>query len=78
MTVSQGSSAGRLYIFGQVLHASGPDQDRASEAGPLCLARGSWEIEVITFMEDGTTYEEGRGEIYADGCSKDAQYKMCG
>ena len=65
MTLSQsplGSAASAS--FGRVLHASGPDQDREAKLALYAWLVGSWDIEVTTFMENGTTHE-GRGEIYA-------------
>jgi hypothetical protein len=50
--------------FEQVLHASGPDRDREAKLALYAWLVGSWDIEVITFMEDGTTHE-GLGEIHA-------------
>ena len=50
--------------FEAVLHASGPDRDREAKLALYAWLVGSWDIEIITFMEDGTTHE-GRGEIHA-------------
>jgi hypothetical protein len=48
----------------QVLHSDGPDKDRAAELALFAWIVGRWEIDVTTFLEDGTTHR-GRGEIHA-------------
>ena len=48
----------------EVLHANGPDMARASELVLYGWIVGQWDIDVTTFLEDGTTHR-GRGEIHA-------------
>ena len=50
--------------FAEVLHANGPDTDRAKELELYAWIVGGWEMDVTTFLEDGTTHR-GRGEIHA-------------
>jgi hypothetical protein len=65
MTASQSSlRSAPSASFAQVLHASGPDQDREAKLALYAWLVGSWDMEVTTLMEDGTTHQ-GRGEIHA-------------
>ena len=50
--------------FAQVLHADGPDPQRASPLALYGFLVGRWEMDVTTFLEDGATHR-GRGEIHA-------------
>ena len=50
--------------FAHVLHAEGPDPERAPKLALYAFLIGRWEMEVTTFPEDGTTHR-GRGEIHA-------------
>src|SRR5262245_47601406 len=50
--------------FAQVLHAEAPDRERAGKLALYAWLVGAWEMDVVTFSEDGTTHE-GRGEIHA-------------
>ena len=50
--------------FAQVLHANGPDTARATELVLYAWIVGRWDMDVTTFLEDGTTHR-GRGEIHA-------------
>ena len=58
--------------FAKVLHASGPDPARAAELALYSWIVGRWDMDVTTFLEDGTTHQ-GRGEIHAgwvlQGCA---------
>ena len=51
--------------FVDVLHAHGPDAERAAELDLYSWLVGRWEIEVTTFPADGTTTHRGKGEIHA-------------
>jgi hypothetical protein len=50
--------------FAQVLHANGPDTAHATELALYSWLVGRWDMDVTTFLEDGTTHR-GRGEIHA-------------
>ena len=50
--------------FAEVLHANGPDQNRAAELELYAWLVGRWEFDVTTFLEDGVT-RQGSGEIHA-------------
>ena len=50
--------------FAHVLHADGPDVERAGKLALFSWIVGQWDMDVMTFLEDGTTHR-GRGEIYA-------------
>jgi hypothetical protein len=50
--------------FAQVLHANGPDVTRATKLVLYSWIVGRWDMDVTTFLEDGTTHQ-GRGEIHA-------------
>ena len=45
--------------FVDVLHAHGPDAERAAELDLYSWLVGRWEIEVTTFPADGTTTHRG-------------------
>src|SRR5262245_23552746 len=65
MTVSQSSPrSATSATFAQVLHASGPDQDREAKLALYAWLVGSWDMEVTTRTEDGSAHV-GRGEIHA-------------
>ena len=49
--------------FAQVLHAEGPDPERASKLELFSWFVGQWEMDVTTIREDGHTHH-GRGEIH--------------
>ena len=48
----------------RVLHAPGPDVERESTLALYGWIVGRWQMDVTTFLEDGTTHT-GRGEIHA-------------
>jgi ketosteroid isomerase-like protein len=50
--------------FAQVLHANGPDTERAHGLELYSWIVGRWELDVTTILEDGTTHR-GRGEMHA-------------
>jgi hypothetical protein len=50
--------------FAEVLHASGPDPERASKLELYAWLVGRWDMEITTILEDGERHH-GRGEIYA-------------
>jgi len=50
--------------FAHVLHAAGPDRQRESKLALYGWLVGSWNMEVVTILEDGTTHH-GHGEIHA-------------
>ena len=50
--------------FAQVLHANGPDKERAHELELYSWIVGRWDMNVTTILEDGTTHR-GEGEIHA-------------
>jgi hypothetical protein len=50
--------------FAQVLHAAGPDPDRADKLALYGWLVGDWEMDLTTFPEDGSTHK-GEGEIHA-------------
>jgi hypothetical protein len=50
--------------FAQVLHAAGPDRERADKLALYAWLVGDWEMDVITLLEDGSRHE-GQGEIHA-------------
>ena len=50
--------------FAKVLHASDPDPARAAELALYSWIVGRWDMDVTTFLEDGTTHQGG-GEIHA-------------
>jgi hypothetical protein len=50
--------------FARVLHADGPDKERAGALALYAWLVGAWEIDVTTMLEDGSTHH-GRGEIHA-------------
>jgi hypothetical protein len=54
----------RELSFARVLHAAGPDQDRADKLALYGWLVGDWEFDVTTSLEDGTMHE-GEGEIHA-------------
>ena len=54
-------SASRLS---RVLHAGDPDRERAAKLALYAWLVGEWEMEVVTFTEDGATHR-GEGEIHA-------------
>ncbi len=58
MTVSQ------LTSIASVLHADGPDPERASKLDLFAWLVGGWDMDVTTIAEDGATHQ-GRGEIHA-------------
>jgi hypothetical protein len=47
-----------------VLHSDGPAADRADSMRLFAFLIGSWDMEVVTYEENGTKHE-GRGEIHA-------------
>jgi hypothetical protein len=49
--------------FARVLHAEGPDKEREAGLALYSWFVGSWEMDVTTILEDGTTHS-GRGEIH--------------
>jgi hypothetical protein len=49
--------------FAQVLHADGPDQERATQLALYSWFVGRWDMDVTTFLEDGSTHR-GHGEIH--------------
>lgn len=49
--------------FAQVLHADGPDPERADKLALYGWFVGNWDLDVVTFLEDGTTHK-GQGEIH--------------
>jgi hypothetical protein len=49
--------------FVQVLHADGPDPERADKLALFGWFVGDWEMDVVTFLKDGTAHE-GQGEIH--------------
>jgi hypothetical protein len=50
--------------FADVLHAAGPDPERAAKLGLYAWLVGDWEFEITTILEDGATHG-GHGEIHA-------------
>jgi hypothetical protein len=50
--------------FSGVLHAQGPDRERASSLALYAWLVGRWEFDVTTILEDGTRHS-GHGEIHA-------------
>jgi hypothetical protein len=50
--------------FAQVLHAAGPDRQRADKLALYAWFVGDWQMDVTTLLEDGTRHE-GEGEIHA-------------
>jgi hypothetical protein len=50
--------------FAKVLHAAGPDPERAVKLALYSFIIGDWEMDVTTILEDGTTHS-GNGEIHA-------------
>jgi hypothetical protein len=50
--------------FSDVLHANGPDPERADKLELYSWLVGRWEFDVTTILEDGARHD-GRGEIYA-------------
>lgn len=50
--------------FGHVLHAAGPDRDRADHLALYGWLVGDWEMDVTTFPDDGTMHKD-QGEIHA-------------
>ena len=50
--------------FAEVLHAGGPDPQRASKLQLYAWLVGRWAMDVTTTPEDGSTHH-GRGEIHA-------------
>ena len=50
--------------FARVLHADGPDEDRAPKLALFAWMVGQWDMDVTTMPEDGTTHR-GHGEILA-------------
>jgi hypothetical protein len=50
--------------FADVLHADGPDPERASKLELYAFIIGSWDMRVTAILEDGSTHE-GQGEIHA-------------
>ncbi len=50
--------------FADVLHAAGPDRDRAGKLALYGWLVGDWEMDVTTFPEDGKR-QDGQGEIHA-------------
>jgi hypothetical protein len=49
--------------FAQVLHADGPDRDRADQLALYAWFVGHWNMDVTTLPEDGSTHR-GHGEIH--------------
>ncbi len=50
--------------FSEVLHADGPDAERADKLALFAWLVGNWEMDVETFLEDGSM-QRGQGEIHA-------------
>ena len=50
--------------FADVLHAGGPDPQRASKLQLYAWLVGRWTMDVTTTPDDGTTHR-GRGEVHA-------------
>lgn len=50
--------------FARILHAPGPDPERAPQLELYAWLVGQWELEVTTTPEDGTT-NRGEGEMHA-------------
>ena len=50
--------------FAEVLHANGPDRERAAKLELYSWIVGRWELDVTTMPDDGTTHRGG-GEIHA-------------
>jgi hypothetical protein len=50
--------------FIDVLHASGPDPDRAKELELYAFLVGRWDTEIVTHEQNGATHR-GHGEIHA-------------
>lgn len=50
--------------FAHVLHADGPDANRATHLGLYAWLVGRWVMDVTTILDDGTRHQ-GRGEIHA-------------
>jgi hypothetical protein len=50
--------------FAHVLHANGPDAERASHLQLYAWLVGRWEFDITTRLEDGATHR-GHGEIHA-------------
>jgi hypothetical protein len=50
--------------FAHVLHAAGPDRQRESKLALYGWLVGSWNMEVVTILEDGKTHHD-HGEIHA-------------
>jgi hypothetical protein len=53
-----------LATFDDALHAAGPAPDRAAQMGLYAWLVGSWEMDAIVHLDDGTTHR-GRGEVHA-------------
>lgn len=49
--------------FAHVLHAGGPDPERAGKLALYGWFVGDWEMDVVTFLADGTSHK-GQGEIH--------------
>ena len=50
--------------FAEILHADGPDMERATELELYSWIVGRWELDVTPTPDDGTPHR-GQGEIYA-------------
>jgi hypothetical protein len=50
--------------FVRMLHARGPDNEREPKLALYSWLVGSWEMDVTTILDDGTTHR-GEGEIHA-------------
>ena len=50
--------------FKGALHSAGPAPDRAARMGLYAWLVGSWEMDAVVHLDDGTT-QQGRGEVHA-------------
>jgi len=58
------SIAMKPHSFRDLLHATGPDAERAAKLTLYSWFVGDWDFDITTILEDGTTHG-GHGEIHA-------------
>ena len=64
MTIAQSITHSESPLFQRILHADGPDRDRAAKLGLYSWLVGRWNFDITSIQEDGTTHQ-GQGEIHA-------------
>jgi hypothetical protein len=76
MTVSRSTDTPELVhsSFAHVLHADGPDKERAKELALFAWLVGRWDVDITTTPEDGTTHH-GKGEIHAGRATDDRDWR---